>query len=363
MKKNKLIFIFIFSFKFQILICQDSIWKKPPVLEFTCYNDVFYTFDIAQPKTIKRQDFFYNYNRHNEITLNFGYIKAGLIHSKYRANFALQAGTYVNDNYDASLGALRQVFESNIGISLDKKNKLWLDAGIFASHIGFESAIGIDNWNLTRSIVAENSPYYLSGLKLNYKPNTKWEHSLLLTNGWQKIQRAPYNNFPSIGSQIKYTFNEDNSFNWSTFLTSEYPDSIRKIRTYHNLFTQFKTSKKLAFILGLDFGFEQTKKNSQDFYYLYSPILMSRYKINKKWYWANRIEYYQDMSNVIVKLKSNQGFRTYGFSTNFDYFPIENLVYSFEIRFLKSKDSIYYINNKSVDYNLFYTNSLSFKFN
>ncbi len=36
------------------------------------------------------------------------------------------------------------------------------------SHIGFESAVGSDCWNLTRSILAENSPYFESGIKLNY---------------------------------------------------------------------------------------------------------------------------------------------------------------------------------------------------
>lgn len=363
MKKFHLCLSLLIVVQFNFVLSQDSLWKKAPELEFTCYNDVFYSYDVSQPKTNKRQDFFYNYNRHNEVAVNFAYIKASLTHCKYRANLALQTGTYVNDNYDPSLGALKQVFESNIGLSLDKKNKLWLDAGIFASHIGFESAIGIDNWNLTRSIVAENSPYYLSGLKLNFKPNNNWEYNLLFTNGWQRIQKATNTEFPSIGTQIKYTLNDDNSINWSSFLTSEFPDSNRRIRTYHNLYSQFKITNRLSFIIGFDFGFEQTQKKSKDFYYLYSPIFLSRYKINKKWYWANRIEYYEDMANIIVKLNSNNGFRTYGISSNFDYYPTEKLVYSVEVRYLNSKDNIFISNGKKVNYNLFITNSLSFKFN
>jgi hypothetical protein len=33
----------------------------------------------------------------------------------------------------------------------------------------------LDNWTLTRSILAENSPDYLSGARLGYKPNQKTE--------------------------------------------------------------------------------------------------------------------------------------------------------------------------------------------
>ena len=37
-------------------------------------------------------------------------------------------------------------------------DNLWLDAGIFVSHIGLESANSRDNLTLTRSIMADNSP-------------------------------------------------------------------------------------------------------------------------------------------------------------------------------------------------------------
>lgn len=81
---------------------------------------------------------------------------------------------------------LQHIYESNIGISLNKKNNLWLDAGIFGSHIGFESAISKDCWTLTRSLFAENSPYYLSGTKLTYNPNEHWEFAVIICNGWQR---------------------------------------------------------------------------------------------------------------------------------------------------------------------------------
>jgi hypothetical protein len=53
-------------------------------------------------------------------------------------------------------------------MKLSKKQNLWLDAGIMPSHIGFESAVSADCWTLTRSLLAENSPYYETGIKLGY---------------------------------------------------------------------------------------------------------------------------------------------------------------------------------------------------
>lgn len=58
------------------------------------------------------------------------------------------------------------------------------------SHIGFESAIGKDCWNLTRSILADNSPYYETGIKLGYtSKNEKLYLAGMYLNGWQRIQK------------------------------------------------------------------------------------------------------------------------------------------------------------------------------
>nr|WP_290930803.1 outer membrane beta-barrel protein [Haliscomenobacter sp.] len=59
------------------------------------------------------------------------------------------------------------------------------------SHIGFESAIGKDCWNLSRSILAENSPYYETGVRLSLNSaNGKWYAAAMLLNGWQRMARA-----------------------------------------------------------------------------------------------------------------------------------------------------------------------------
>lgn len=135
----------------------DSIWQQQPELNILGFADVFYVYDFNQPPGTERQPFLFNHNRHNEFNLNLGLIKLGLEHPKYRANFALQTGVYANDNYVAEPGLLKNIFEANIGISLNKENNLWLDAGVLPSPIGFESAISMDNIFATNATPTNNN--------------------------------------------------------------------------------------------------------------------------------------------------------------------------------------------------------------
>ena len=141
--------LIVTSFK---LSAQDtSDWVKKPALTVSGFADIFYVYDLNQPQGNSRQPFLFNHNRHNEFNLNLGILKIELENAKYRTNIALQTGTYANDNYAAEPSLLKNIFEANIGISLNKKNNLWLDAGILTSHIGFESAISMDNMTVTSS--------------------------------------------------------------------------------------------------------------------------------------------------------------------------------------------------------------------
>ena len=105
---------------------QDSLWRQNPDINISGFIDVFYAYDMNKPKTDFRQSFLYNHNRHNEFNLNLGLIKASVRNIKYRANFAIHTGTYVNDNYAVEPGLLKNILEANIGLSLNKKNNFYL---------------------------------------------------------------------------------------------------------------------------------------------------------------------------------------------------------------------------------------------
>jgi hypothetical protein len=324
--------------------------------------DVFYVYDFNKPVTDYRQMFLYNHNRHNEFNLNLGYIKLGVENNAYRANLAFHAGTYVNDNYKTTQGILKSVFESNIGVLLHKKGNLWLDAGIFASHIGFESAVSADNWNLTRSVLAENSPYYLTGAKLTANPGGNLEAAVLICNGWQRISRLPGSSLPSVGTQLKYHKSDKLVLNWSTFIGTDDPDSTRRMRYFNNLYGQFRMNDRIGLIIGFDIGMQQRFLRSSKYDIWYSPVIIGRFSLNKKWKTALRVEYYADKTGIMINTGIPNGFNTAGFSINVDYTPVDNVICRLEGRWLHSKDNIFQLNNTFGKNNFILGTSIAIQF-
>jgi hypothetical protein len=340
----------------------DSAWHQKPTVTISGFADVFYVYDFNQPQGTERQPFLFNYNRHNEFNLNLGFIKFGLEQSKYRANFALQTGTYANDNYAAEPGLLKSIFEANIGVSLNKKNNLWLDAGVLPSHIGFESAISIDNWTMTRSLLADNSPYFLTGAKLTFNPNDKWGIAGLIVNGWQRIQRLEGNSLPSFGTQVNFSPTENITLNWSSFIGTDDPDTTRRMRYFNNFYGQFQFTKMFGLIAGFDIGTQQRVKNSSTYDLWFSPVIIGQFAMNRHWKTAIRAEYYQDETGIIIPTGTNNGFKTTGLSLNLDYTPTQNIVCRLEGRWLNSKDKIFETKGMSTNNNFIIGISIAIKF-
>lgn len=340
----------------------DSTWQQEPKFNISGFMDIFYVYDFNQPQGTERQAFLYNHNRHNEFNLNFGLVKLNVEHSKYRANFALQTGTYGNDNYAEEPGLLKNIFEANIGISLNKKNNLWLDAGVLPSHIGFESALSMDNITLTRSLLAENSPYFLTGAKLTFNPNDKWEIAGLVVNGWQRIQRLEGNSLLSFGTQVNYSPTEKVTLNWSTFIGTDDPDTTRRMRYFNNVYGQFKLTEKFGLIAGFDIGTQQRTKNSSVYDFWLSPVIIGQYTINDTWKTSIRAEYYQDDTGIIIPTGTTNGFQTSGLSLNIDYSTNQNIICRIEGRWLNSTDGLFEKHNNFTTDNFIIGASIAIKF-
>lgn len=345
LKNRYLVTLTAIIFNLLVFSQNDSIWNHKPKINLSGFLDVFYVYDFNNPQDAERQNFLYNHNRHNEFNLNLGLIKLNIEQTKYRANIAIQTGTYANDNYASEPRSYQNIFEANAGFSLNKKNNLWIDAGILPSHIGFESALSSENLTLTRSLLAENSPYFLTGAKFTFNPNERWEFASLLVNGWQRIQRLQGNSHPSFGTQINFSSSKKLSLNWSSFLGTDDPDSTRRMRYFNNFYGIFQPSNKFNFVVGFDIGFQQRALNSKQYNNWLTPIFIGQLKLNDFWKTALRLEYYQDETGIIINTKTTNSFKTLGTSINLDYSPTENLICRFEARWLNSQDAIFEKNN------------------
>lgn len=310
--------------------------------DWNAYAELYYIFDFGIPENHRRPDFVYSHNRHNEFNLNLGYIQAGYKNERVKASLAFMAGTYSNTNLADEPGVLKNILEAYAGIKLSKNKNLWLDFGIMPSHIGFESARGADCITLTRSILADNSPYYSSGIKFGYTTeNERWHISGLIINGWQRIQRVPGNQFPAFGHQLTFTPSKKVTLNSSSFIGNDFPEEERKLRYFHNCYGIFEFRENWTLTAGFDIGAEQSSKKSRQYYTWWSPVLLSKYRFNEKLSMAARVEFYADRNGVIITKQSPNGFQTMGYSLNIDYQISPGILWRLEARNFTSRDPIF----------------------
>lgn len=339
---------------------QERPWTDD--LKVQAYGELYYMYDLNQPKKGQVNNFLYSYNRHNEVNLNFGMVKLNYEKERLRANLAFMAGTYVTSNLVNESDGLKNIYEANVGVKLSPTKEVWLDVGIMPSHIGFESTIGADLMTMTRSIMAENSPYFSSAIKLSYlTPNRKWMLALNVMNGWQRIQRPEGNSTLAVGHQLTYTPTSKWTINSSSFVGSDTPDIERKMRYFHNLYASYQLHENFKILAGFDIGVQQKEKNGQAYSNWYAPLIMGQYALSDRWRIAARAEYYCDRDGVIIPTETTNGFQTWGYSTNLDYQITPEVLWRLEVRSLTSKDAIFMRNDKEVTGQTFIGSSLSIR--
>ncbi len=344
-------------------VAQDTTLTKTKPLTMTGYIEPYYSYDFNKPIDNNRPSFIYSHNRHNEFNVNLAFIKGSYNANRVRGNLAIGVGTYMNANYAAEAGVLKNIYEANAGVQLSRNANIWLDLGILPSHIGFESAIGKDCWTLTRSLVADNSPYFESGARLSYTSNNgKVSLAALALNGWQRITRVSGNSLMSWGSQIYLKPTEKLTFNYSTFFGTDKPDSARLWRIYHNLYAIFQFNDKIGLTAGFDIGTEQKTKSSSDKNTWYSPVGIIRFTSNSNWAVAFRGEYFNDENGVIIATGTANGFMTSGFSLNVDRSFGDHFLWRIEFRTFKSKDEIFIKENSAQKNNTAVTSSFAISF-
>lgn len=286
--------------------------KDSSSFTFSGYAEWYYSYDFTQSRT--KPDFIYNHKRLDELNIN---LLLGTLHfrqNNIRANIGLMAGNYAQYNLSKEPQFAQFLYEANAGVRLDSSNNIWLDMGIFPSHIGFESAIGADCYTATRSLVAENSPYYEAGAKITYKNrDSSLTLALLYLNGWQTIFRNPEIHTPSFGLQLQYHFSPFFMLNYSNFIGTDRPDTEESTRTYHNFYSQILIAKNISIIAGFDLG--RDRGYGRRYSYWYTPTIIGQWRFSPQWAVACRYEYFRDNNAALFSSE----FDCTGYSANIDY--------------------------------------------
>jgi len=332
------------------LICCHALFANTAIADtestfnVSGYLETYYAHDFEQ-NAGARPNFIYSHNIANQPSINLAMIKAAFNAERVRANLAIGSGTYMRTNYALEPDSLQKIFEANLGYQLSEQHEIWLDVGVMPSHIGFESAIGADNWTVTRSIMADNSPYFETGAKLSYSSTDgKWYAAALLLNGWQRIQRPQGNTTPAFGHQLTYKPNSRVTLNSSSFIGNDQSDRERKMRYFHNFYGQYALTEHFSLLTGFDIGAEQKAHNSADYSVWFTPVLIGKYRFSEQMSAAFRAEYYQDKDGVIIDSGTPNGFRSSSYSANVDYRFSNQVMLRAELRKYRGRDD-YFLND------------------
>lgn len=365
--RKLLVLLLLPVFSTQVAFAQPE--EKPITL--SAYGEVYYGFDLGQPSDNNRPNFIYSHNRHNEVNLNLAMLKASYDKGRVRGNIALMTGTYANANLASEPGVLKNIYVANAGIKLLRKRDLWVDAGIFESHIGAESAISMDCPTLTRSLVAENSPYYEAGVRLSYKSlNQKWYLALMHLNGWQRIQRLSGSSTPSGGMQVKFSPNKNLTFNLSTFVGTDHPDTVSNMRYFVDFYTIIRFAKKFELTATIDAGNDQSTALSAFSNNWLGSALILKYQATKRSAIVARGEYFYDPYNIVMYSVPLPGaaitpdVSVVGYSLGYDLKIMNNVLWRIEGKnYYSAGDAIFTFDNSAAYDNYAFTTSLAIRFN
>lgn len=302
------------------------------------FADVYWGFDPGATVGTDR-----NYTtqmlRSREFGLNYGVVTAKYSSADgISAAFGLHAGSYVEANYAAEPEAWRSV--SEVWVQYEFAERWTIKAGIFPSHIGAETALSIQNIALTRSLIADYSPYYETGVALSHSADNL-SFSVLLLNGWQNIRET--NADKAVGTALAIQASENISVAWNTFAGNEQADGSPSLyRVFNNFIGTYRDSSGTEVSASFDVGIQEVQTGTASLWY--GLALLGRVPLSDHLGIGMRVERYSDPKGVIVTTSPTSSFVCNGASVNLDFRPQPALALRAEVRYLRAEEAVF--NNK-----------------
>jgi hypothetical protein len=321
------------------------------------YLDAYYAYDFNKPADGNRA-YAVSMHRHNEMTINLGFIDLKYSSSRLRARLVPGFGTYMNANYAAEPGTLKNLVEASAGVRLFSNKNVWLEVGVFGSPYTNESAISKDHLAYTRSFAPEFVPYYLSGLKLHVPLMPHLNATFYLLNGWQQI--ADTNSGKAVGTQLEYRPSDYVLINWNTFVGREQSatDPFSGDRYFTDLFLIY-TKNRWAWTT-CAYGGQQEQTTGKAAWWTINAI--ARYAITPTLSTTLRAEYFEDLKGVQIASLSGGGFSSSSASLGVNYKAAENMLLRLEGRAFFSDTQVYQRNTRFVSNSALLTTNVTIWF-
>jgi hypothetical protein len=309
---------------------------------WNAFVDTYYAYDFGRPATFDRV-FTTQAERHDEFNVNLAYVAASLTSDRIRGRVALQAGTSVQANYagEPATGSVsgptlsRHIQEATAGARL--ASTLWVDAGVYFSYIGWEGWISRDNPTYTRSLVADYTPYYLSGVHLTWQPHSNGRSSPLtfqlhLMNGWQNVSEN--NHGKAVGLRIDWQVSSHVALAYADFFGNERPQGVPAATRVFNQVMLKGASGRFSGQGQIDYGNE----SGHDWYGL---VAIGRESVAPTVALSLRVERYSDPHQVIAVTATPEGLVTNGASLGVDVGKAAGLMWRTEVRGMRATSPLF----------------------
>jgi hypothetical protein len=298
---------------------------------FGGFVDGYYAYDFGRPPSLDR-GFTTQAARHNEFNVNLAYLEAVATGARVHGRLALQAGTSVQSNYageptrgtNSGPSLARHMQEAFAGVRL--RPTLWVDAGIFYSHMGLESWASRDNPVYTRSLTAEFSPYYSSGARAVWQATPKLTAQLHLVNGWQNISET--NGDKSAGLRLDYARSSSTILSYYNFFDGQ-PGGL--LRIFNGVGAKTTLSPRVQLLGEIDVGTQERATGAgRSTWYGFTGI--ARWMTSPTTALVGRIERFDDKDQVIIITGQPDPFRATGGSIGLDWMPFPHFMWRTEAK-------------------------------
>ena len=309
--------------------------------------DAYYAYDFGKPTDLDRSfasgaTFTTQPARHNEFNVNLGYVEALVSAPRVRGRLALQAGTSVQSNYagEPTNGTIsgptlsRHLQEAYAGVQVTPA--LWIDGGIFYSHMGLESWASKDNLTYTRSLVAEYSPYYSTGVRATWQMTPALVGRIDVVNGWQNISET--NEDKGVGVRFDLTASPKATLTYYGFLNSE---AGGRRRLFNGVGARLTPTASATLLVEFDYGTIEQVNESLDNSSWYGVTAIGRLQVSPTVALAARVERYDDEDQVNIATGLANSFRGNGASLGLDVTPYPRIMWRTEARGFFTDDRVF----------------------
>lgn len=295
--------------------------------KLSCYGETYFQQEGGESL---RPGFLYSHHRNGAAATNLAILQAQRVTNRLGLYMGVMDGTYARTNLAAEPRILRHLFEARIAWKPSAKGRSWLEAGVFPSHIGNESAIGMQCPTVTRSLMADNSPYYESGIRwLQKSKNEKREGGLYLLNGWQRMRLPGRGVWPAAGHQLIVRLQPGLRVNSSSFVGNP-GDRPGVFRMFHDAWLAWDFKPRWTLHAAYDIGWQRRAGTWQ------TGSLVLQHRLPRYWVFSGRAETFVDPGGIMVPAQSVRGSRVNGLSINADYQATASVMWRLECRWLQS---------------------------